>query len=159
MYSDESMAAFVPAGVYVLAGAVNLVVQGDASWVREAAESARDDPTGIVTALVLLALQSLAGAIVAVWAIERRRLDRRTRRRWILVGLLFGPAAALAVLAIYPRILRDACPSCGKPTRVDMCQCQECGSSLDEARRTGIEIFDHEKGPPETVEPETADAV
>ncbi|GAB5401897.1 MAG: hypothetical protein Aurels2KO_01280 [Aureliella sp.] len=100
------------------------------------------------TALVV-AVQLFLGVVLTWLACRYRRVAAGYTRWWVLFGLLFGPAAAVAILAVYPRIGYVTCKACGKSTRIDESNCEACSESLDHSSPLGIEIFDDETPQPQ----------
>ncbi len=124
------------------------------AW-EKACEYVREDPAKAAREVLLFLLPAIVGVALAIWAARRRRLDKRQTWLGIAWGFLMGPAGSLSILAVYPRITRERCTSCRKPTRIDLDQCEHCGHQLDDMPRIGIEIFDRDtvapSKPPETI--------
>jgi hypothetical protein len=153
-----AFSAIVPPGVWAIVFSTVLVSAHDPriddAW-EKAWEEAREDPLKTAGAVLLYLLPGIVGMPLAMWAARRRRLDRRQTWLWIAGGFLMGPAGSLSILAVYPRIVREGCISCLKPTRIDVELCEHCGHRLDDVPRLGIEIFDRDtpatSRPPETI--------
>jgi hypothetical protein len=159
--SGESVAAVMPPAVFVLGAGFAVISMDDAieslwesDWKSDW-ESAKEDPAETARAILLYLLQPIVGMALAIWAARRRRLGKRETWIGIAWGFLMGPAGSLSILAVYPRIVRERCTSCRKPTRIDLDRCEHCGHSADDVPRIGIEIFDRDipavSKPPETI--------
>lgn len=89
----------------------------------------------------------LQGAIAALltWrAAVHRGLSRIAIYVWMVIAMAFGWAVPLAVLACYPRLVREPCSHCQKPRRVDLLRCEHCHADWERSQREGIEIIEHE---------------
>ncbi len=136
--------ASVPPAVWAIVFSGFLVTSHDPrlddAWDK-AWEEAREHPLKTTGALLLYLLPGIVGVPLAMWAARRRRLNKRQTRLCLAWGFLMGPAGSLSILAVYPRIVRERCISCQRPTRIDLQQCEHCGHRLDDMPRIGIEIF------------------
>ena len=153
-YEQKLVAALIPPGLWAVGVATAAVASEDYSWVENARQHTRAKPFDVAMMAFLLALQPMLGIPLAMWAVRRRKLDKRQTRTWIWWAFLMGPAGSLAILAVYPRIALEPCTHCQHPTRLALTSCEHCDHSLDEIPKTGIEIFDYdEPAPTITTEP------
>ena len=136
---SEVVAALPPVVILAVVAAIQAT---DADLLQRAWHFAQEEPAKTAYAHVLAAMQPTLGILLAIWAARRRRLDRQQTRAWIWWAFFCGPCSSLSLLAVYPRIVREPCPACQNATRIDHARCEHCDISLDETRRTGIEIFD-----------------
>jgi hypothetical protein len=144
VHGHSVVVAFVPPGVWALSASIALIEADDYSIERvweKAWKAAKEDPARTARAVLLFLLQPIVGVPLAIWAARRRRLDKR--RTWLCIawGFLLGLAGSLSILAVYPRIARDRCISCQRPTRIDLDHCEHCSHPADDVPRIGIEIF------------------
>jgi len=73
-----------------------------------------------------------------------RWFDLPARQRWVwtILAVLGGWGIWLAVFACHRRLVKESCPSCQKPTRVDMDNCTHCQKPWLPPELDQIEIFD-----------------
>jgi hypothetical protein len=154
---ESTASGLVPPGVwatFMIAVAASDDFSIEKAWGK-AWGHAKEDPAKAARTILLFLLPSIVGVPLALLAARRRRLDKRQTWLGIAWGFLMGPAGSLSILAVYPRIVRERCTSCRKPTRIDREQCEHCGHSADDVPRIGIEIFDRDTAaapkPPETI--------
>ncbi len=138
-------AAFIPPGTFLI-GAVIMAIENERGLeLKQAWDNAKENPRNTASFVGYCSLQPLIGIPLALWAARRRRLDKRQVACWLLWAFFYGPFGALAVLAVYPRIEREPCPACRRPTRIDLTSCEHCQHSIDDVVLTGIEIFDRDR--------------
>ena len=89
-------------------------------------------------------LQGLVAAVLAWFMAQRRGLSLRTKWIWSSLGIALGCAIPLAILACYPRMVREPCSHCQEPRRIDLSTCEHCHAHWEKAQREGIEIIEHE---------------
>lgn len=94
--------------------------------------------------VVTFLLQGLVAAVLAWFMAERRGVSLRVKWIWSALGIALGWAIPLAVLACYPRIVRETCTHCQRPRRIDLERCEHCNATWEKAQREGIEIIEHE---------------
>jgi hypothetical protein len=148
VFGESVLYAYVPPGVWALVTSIALITTEDCSipetW-EEAWEGAwkagKEDPAGAARAALLFLLQPIVAVPLAIWAARRRRLGKRQTWLCLVWGFLLGPAGSFSVLAVYPRITRDRCIACQRPTRIDLDYCEHCSHPADDVPRIGIEIF------------------
>jgi hypothetical protein len=97
---------------------------------------------------VVLAVQVILGVLLCWLACRIRIVSATSTRWWMMTGFFIGPATALAILTVYPKVIRSSCAACGNATRVDRCECEHCDEPLSPVSRLGIEIFDSEETMP-----------
>lgn len=89
---------------------------------------------------------AVIGILVGMYFVYRfvrsRGLSVRKKRWWLLACIPLGIATPLAVVAIYPVLIREKCPKCGKLRRVDLDECEACGAGWEKPELQGIEILD-----------------
>jgi hypothetical protein len=91
-------------------GVASIAMAVESGGVRQAWEQAPSSTIETLTIVILLGgVQSVIGIPLAIWAARRRKLDRRTTRRWLWWAFFFGPCGSLAILAVYPRIATETC--------------------------------------------------
>ncbi|MBC8355917.1 MAG: ABC transporter permease [Planctomycetes bacterium] len=142
--TGNSFAAFVPPGAFAIGFAIVAIENGD-SGIEQVWSNAKAKPIESAIPVAFGLIQPLLGILVAVWAARRRRLDKRATRRWLWWAFFYGPCGSLAILAAYPRIVRESCDACREVTRIDVATCEQCGHSLDEVPKIGIEVFDQDQ--------------
>jgi hypothetical protein len=91
-----------------------------------------------------LFIQMLASIVLTIYATQRRGLGVRPTVVWCLLAGLLGLGVPLAVIAIYPVVIDEACNACGKRRRVEQANCEHCGADWDALRTEGIEIVESE---------------
>ena len=97
----------------------------------------------VLTLLVALGLVEIAG--------RRRGLNRSQLWSWLAATFALGLAAPLAMLAIYPVVVRQACPRCDKARRLDRSKCEHCGTAWDAPMPEGIELLENANRPSESL--------
>ncbi|MCA9170373.1 MAG: hypothetical protein KDB23_21995, partial [Planctomycetales bacterium] len=104
--------------------------------------------TGSQAKLTIMAvmLTSVAVAIGITLLLGRRYgLSNRKLAVWVLATCGLGLAGPLALLAIYPAVIIDSCPSCRRPRVVTSNRCDECGADWLAPTQSGIELVDTER--------------
>jgi hypothetical protein len=142
---DISLAAVIPPGLFGVVMCFDSLVGEPPTLLPSIIVAIRKTPLEALSFALLLAVQSFIAVLLAVWAVRRRNVSQAIRKRWYIVAALFGPMAAFGILTVYPKIAMERCGSCHALTPVTSSKCQHCHESLDEATRTGIEVFDHDK--------------
>ncbi|MGB7347753.1 MAG: hypothetical protein WBD20_26250 [Pirellulaceae bacterium] len=95
-------------------------------------------PALMITFLILHALVAAA----LTWLLSGTfGLSRRQRLQWTIAGAALGIGTLIALIAIYPKPIRESCPRCEKRRRVDLQDCQHCGNPWDPPVDEGIEII------------------
>lgn len=93
------------------------------------------------------ALASLGSAAV-IWIEARRRAVRAGRATlWALLGVAFGLAGLLLVLALLEPVVRVKCEGCRRMRVVDRETCEHCGVAFEPPTKDGTEIVDPELQP------------
>ncbi|MBL8873665.1 MAG: hypothetical protein JNK90_28075 [Planctomycetaceae bacterium] len=92
-----------------------------------------------------LFIQMLASIVLTIYATHRRGLGIRPTVAWCLLAGLLGLGVPLAVIAIYPVVVYEACTACGKRRRVEQATCEHCGAEWDTLPTEGIEIVESEE--------------
>ena len=92
--------------------------------------------------VVLAFVQSLFAAIGTFLLCGFCGVSSRTRTIWTVLACFVGWGICLAVVACHRRLVKDVCPSCKKPTRVDMETCTHCEKPWLPPELDQIEIFD-----------------
>jgi len=156
VFGGEWAVGAVPPGVWAIGAALLIIETGRTPpGIARVWELSKSDPSKAAAMLfpflLLLLLQPMIGIPLVVWAARRRSLDKWSTRQWICWAFWFGPCGSLALLAVYPRILREPCGGCHRATRINLASCEHCGHSLDETPKTGIEIFDRNTNTPTIV--------
>ncbi|MCC6510363.1 MAG: hypothetical protein IT423_14765 [Pirellulaceae bacterium] len=139
----STMATLLPPGPLLLEPLVNFL-RFRKSTEATLAEIARVRPTVLPWIVVISLLQSLLAGGLTYLAAKRRDLFGRRLWAWIVLGMILGWAIPLAVLAIYPKMVRVACPSCQALRRIDSTQCEHCQTVWVRPARQGIEIIESE---------------
>lgn len=91
--------------------------------------------------MIGLVIIAAVASIPAFWLCKWRGLSQRARIAWVVIAALTGVSALLAIVAIYPRAVRESCPSCNALRRVDQDRCEGCGADWEPPQQEGIEIF------------------
>jgi len=86
--------------------------------------------------------RAVSSAIISFRLLSLRGVSRRNIRLWVFGSLLLGVAAPLAIVAIYPKLIRERCKTCGKSRRVDLALCESCGASWGIAEPSDITIIE-----------------
>lgn len=98
-----------------------------------------------MTAPILLwfgmGLHALLGGIGAFVLARGRVPGTRQQVVWLVIGLMAGVSAWLAVVAIYPRWVVESCTACQRRRRVDTDRCEHCGAAWEVPDREGIELI------------------
>ncbi len=144
---DNALAAIIPPGIFGSVICFESLTSNPPTLVLAIINTIRNEPLEDLSFALLMAAQSFVGIMLAVWTVRRRNVSQGIRKRWYIAAALFGPMAALAILTVYPRIATERCSNCHTLTPVTSSKCQHCDESLDEATRTGIEVFDHDNPP------------
>jgi hypothetical protein len=102
---------------------------------------ARLDPGGALVVTGLL----IAMTALCVWSARRTagryKLDNRTRRVWLLVSLLLGPAGLLTLWLLRDWPARERCPACSQRRPVTLAACPHCSARAPEPGLNGTEII------------------
>ncbi|MEQ1829454.1 MAG: hypothetical protein ABL921_26050 [Pirellula sp.] len=101
-----------------------------------------DLPIGWEWMVACLVCSVLVSMLAAFFAARHRRLSPFATAIWIALGALFGLGSSLAILSIYPRIMRVPCAKCDHHRRVDIDLCEHCGGGWQSGTITGIEIME-----------------
>ena len=90
---------------------------------------------------LLVTLHSLIGAAGA-FLLVRSRVDSAVARTvWLVIAVLLGIYAWLAVIAIYPRPVTEPCTACSRRRRVDLDRCEHCEADWAIPDGSGIELI------------------
>lgn len=87
-------------------------------------------------------LNAFVSMIAVSWLTRQRDLEKRSRIAWTIASGFLGLGAILAIIAIYPKPVRDECAQCGKPRRIDQQRCEHCEASWESSEHEGFEVFD-----------------
>lgn len=137
----SGVAPIVPAGPFALLATANTVTEAIAGRGTGIVPRAlRRQPFALGLPILLMLLSAVASCFFAKRAARARGLDARGQRIWQVIGLLFGPAAVLAVRSLRPRPVRTACHSCNQLRAVSQPTCQNCGSEFAAPTADGTEI-------------------
>ncbi|MFT5327052.1 MAG: hypothetical protein ACI8P0_004938 [Planctomycetaceae bacterium] len=90
---------------------------------------------------LLVALHSLIGAAGAFLLVRSRVHSASARTVWLVIAVLLGIYAWLAVIAIYPRSVTEQCTACSRRRRVDLDRCEHCGADWEIPDGAGIELI------------------
>ena len=99
--------------------------------------------SGMIEGSVLIMFQAILACVLAYVTARHRGLSKKSRVGWSIAGSLGGFGVALAIIAIYPRCFREACTCCKKPRRVELLECEHCGSEWELPARDGIEVLEN----------------
>ena len=91
----------------------------------------------------VVAVHALLAMLLAVWIGWNRGLSMPKRIAWAITGLLGGVGVPLAMVAIHGQPVCEPCPDCDQPRRVDLPQCEHCGSEWKPPEHDGNEIIEH----------------
>ena len=105
--------------------------------------------SGVDLYLVVATAHMIVAAVLCWILATVLRLKSRSRLVWTIVGGLLGIGTLLALIAIYPKPILEACPKCDKNRRIDFDHCGHCGNAWDLPMDEGIEIIE----PIENAEP------
>ncbi len=127
----------IPAAYFLIGGSIMLIV------VTTFGETLPEFGPGLELAIFAIAIQVLLSCCVAFAAARHRGLSKKARMGWAIAGALLGFGIGLAILAIYPRCIRETCSRCQKLRRVELSVCEHCGNAWDLPNEEGIEIVDN----------------
>ena len=141
--SNWEIVALMPPGVFAF-GATMVAIENPnpRQDFQKTWEDAKKAPAQTIGIVLFAMLQPIIGVTLAFWAARRRALDKRSTRWWMFWAFWSGLYGSLALLAVYPRIMREPCGACHKAARIDIAFCEHCDHSLDETPKTGREISD-----------------
>ncbi len=91
--------------------------------------------------VALLILHSLFALAIAFWLTRVFDLGGLSRGLWLLAGGLLGLGAPLAMVACYPRVIRQRCHHCEAQRRIDRSRCRKCGADWPKPALEGNEII------------------
>ena len=130
----------VPVAYILVAGASVLVsVYGfGVSW-SEFADGG--GPEWIWAGAIVFLVQAILSGALAYAAARHRGLSRKARIGWAIGGALGGFGVALAIIAIYPRCIRETCWQCKRSRRVELPLCDHCGWEWETPTMEGIEVI------------------
>ena len=94
-----------------------------------------------IAAVAATVLHCVIAAALAFWLSGLRSVGFQMRVLWTALAALLGMSMLLAIVAIYPSIVRELCPRCDMARRVDQEHCDKCGSEWDRPVAEGIEII------------------
>jgi cytochrome bd-type quinol oxidase subunit 2 len=95
-------------------------------------------------AIGLLVVHSVISVLFVWWLTGTRGLTLQQRVVWITTATLLGLGTVMAVLAVYPKLVKESCTRCGKERRVDLDDCEHCNRPWDAPPSEGIEILEGE---------------
>lgn len=136
-------AAVVPIGtflVFVVSSVVAQIMAGRPPLVQLEAALPSADLMWVMIVVSILATSALA--MVTYWLCQRRGLGRGTTVLWSIASLFLGLATPLAVVAIFPKLVYEVCPSCQRPRRIDREKCPHCAAAWSSAPTVGIELLE-----------------
>ncbi len=136
-------AAVVPIGtflVFVVSSVVAQIMAGRPPLVQLEAALPSADLMWVMIVVSILATSALA--MVTYWLCQRRGLGRGTTVLWSIVSLFLGLATPLSIVAIYPKLVYEVCPSCQRPRRIDREKCPHCAAAWSSAPTVGIELLE-----------------
>lgn len=90
---------------------------------------------------LLALLQAIVSGVLCLIAARFRLLSRAGALLWFVLGALFGLGTWGALLAIYPRVYRLKCSSCGRLHRIENDHCERCGAPWEPLKPLGIELL------------------
>ncbi len=117
----------------ILAGwlAVVMTIYPDVNWLETI-------PGFLPILLVLLAFIAGSGAMFLTHYHDRSKNEQIT---WLVVGVLMGFSAWVAIPAIYRRPVKEKCTKCDRKRRVDLDRCEHCGAEWEAQENEGIELI------------------
>ena len=83
----------------------------------------------------------LLAAMLTFWLTHRYALSKLSRNIWLLLAVILGFAAPLAMWMIYPKIVRETCHHCEAMRRIDRDRCRQCGADWAKPPLEGNEIL------------------
>lgn len=117
------------------------MVAGYSVVVAVAAPDSAAAPSVTAREWMMLALHATLGALLA-WQLARRRgTSSQAQCCWLIVGMLAGLPAALAVIAVCPVVVRESCSKCRRQRRVDRDQCEFCFAEWETPEDDGIALI------------------
>ncbi len=136
-------AAVVPIGtflVFVVSSVVTHIIAGRPPLAQLEASLPNADLMWVMIVVAVVAMLALAAC--TYWLCQRRGLGRGTTVMWSIASLFLGLATPLAVVAIYPKLVYEVCPSCQRPRRIDRDKCPGCAAAWSSAPVVGIELLE-----------------
>ncbi len=136
-------AAVVPIGtlfVFVVSSVVAQIMAGRPPLTQLEASLPSADLMWVMIVVAVVAMLALAAC--TYWLCQRRGLGRGTTVMWSIASLFLGLATPLAVVAIYPKLVYEECPSCQRPRRIDRDKCPGCYAAWSSAPPVGIELLE-----------------
>jgi hypothetical protein len=89
----------------------------------------------------LVCAHAALAMMLVQWLSVSLGLSRKQRLTWTVAAALAGLTVGVAMLAIYPRLVREKCAGCEAARRVDKDRCEHCGADWDPPQAEGIEII------------------
>ena len=83
----------------------------------------------------------LLAVALTFWLTRYYDLSAFSRNVWLLVAVLLGMAAPLAMWMIYPKLIREVCHHCESMRRIDRSRCRQCNADWAKAPLDGNEII------------------
>ena len=141
---DNLTSALVPPALGVSAGIGQYIHRANRGETAEVVQWMRENSSMLITMFGI----SVVFVSVSMWLVNRmlrkRGISGRLRLAWLALCIAFGVATPLMIASIYAVRVREKCPACGKPRRIDLADCEACGASWPKNDLHGIEIYDRE---------------
>ncbi|QDT08421.1 cytochrome d ubiquinol oxidase subunit II [Planctomycetes bacterium K23_9] len=93
---------------------------------------------------ILALIQGLVAAVAVWWITGTRGFSQRSRIAWVVTSTMLGIGTLIGIVAIYPKLICEACPRCDQQRRVDREACEHCSQAWDAPTDDGIEIREQE---------------
>ncbi len=90
---------------------------------------------------LLVVLHAIIGGLGAFLLARSRVSAKQSQLIWMVIGVLVGVPAWLAVVAIHPRPVVESCTACQRCRRVDTDRCEHCHAEWDVPEMVGIELI------------------
>lgn len=140
--SEIPVPSLVPPGVWTIGIIIVSVIEMMGQRPNPVVQTFQENPVPPFVLIALVALILLFSWLFVRRLARARGLSRRQTTYWSFATLFLGLATPLSLVAIYPKLFQEPCPSCGKPRRIDLEACEQCGTTWPPATLTGIEVID-----------------
>ncbi len=91
--------------------------------------------------VALLITHSALSVAIAFWLTRVYQIPPLSRNLWLIAAALLGMGAPLAMIACYPKIVRESCHHCEAMRRIDRSRCRKCGADWPKPALEGNEII------------------
>jgi hypothetical protein len=97
-------------------------------------------PELIVLAIILSVVA--ISMLLTLYLLRSRGLSRMSQAAWVAGCIPLGLAVPLSLMALYPKQVCEACPTCNQLRRVDRSTCDNCKAEWEASEPNGICIIE-----------------